>query len=105
MRTDLLEVCVKCMGMLGRLRIGFSKYRKKAERILEQYFFTDFQFVAWLLKTHKCSYSKTHAILWNQQNSFFFLVCLSLCQFHEVFVNTYPDRKLLHFQEMFIFLK
>lgn len=100
----LLEVYVKCMGMLGRF--SFSNYRKKAERILEQYFFTDFQFVAWLLKTHNwCSYSETHAILWDQQNSFFFCVCLSPCQFHVVFVNAYPGQKLLHFHETLIFLK
>lgn len=36
----VLEVCVKCMGMLQRLRIAFFNYRggETAERISEGYF-------------------------------------------------------------------
>lgn len=37
---EVLDVCIKCMGMLQRLRIGFFNYRdgEKAERISEGYF-------------------------------------------------------------------
>lgn len=71
--------CIHQMyGNDERLRIGFFNYtgRKKAERFLEEYFLTDFQYVDWLFKTHNwCSCSKTHAILWYKQDSFFF-VCV-----------------------------